>query len=417
MLIQFALTLTVLLGFCGLALDVGYTELLKMKLQNAADAAALGAAYAVPTLSDETTAGRADAALNGYTHNGSTVTVNISVPTTGPYANNTQAAQAVVTAQLNPIFLPGARSISAQATAVANPTSCAYLLSQSLTDKPSLNANNVSLSAPDTPGCGVYLGYSYFFNGSSSSSGYQYYVSGSGGADSGTVSPAAITGLSTLTDPLSSVPAPATQSCLKTGLYTVPASVTVLQPGLYCGGLTIATGTKVTLSPGIYQIAGPLMITRSSGGSLTTVVQGSSPTSSDTGSGVMFYLTQQSGYPYGTALIKDSAVTLTAATTGSWQGILFFADRTLPTPGAQTDSQSNSLALLQIRNYSVGNTTATLDGILYLPHQGFHSSYSNLMGTQYFGIVADWYTVNNTGLYLSGGGSSPLPQGGASLVQ
>ncbi len=42
MLVMFALTLTVLLAFCGLALDVGYMELTKLKLQNAADAAALG---------------------------------------------------------------------------------------------------------------------------------------------------------------------------------------------------------------------------------------------------------------------------------------------------------------------------------------------------------------------------------------
>jgi hypothetical protein len=92
-----------------------------------------------------------------------------------------------------------------------------------------------------------------------------------------------------------------------------------LNSGTYCGGINIQPGANVTVNPGIYTLTS----TSSSNGGLTvgvgTTVRG--------GSGVAFY-----NYgPYGGISFVCSScnagnVTLTAPTSGAFEGILFFQD-------------------------------------------------------------------------------------------
>src|SRR5579859_7445981 len=106
-LVTSALSILVLLGFLGMALDVGYLQYQKRRIQSAADAAAQGAAIqlgAQATNDVATTEGKYDSAKNGFTDgsNGVTVTINIP-PTTGNYTTKPATAEAIV-AQSNPTF-------------------------------------------------------------------------------------------------------------------------------------------------------------------------------------------------------------------------------------------------------------------------------------------------------------------------
>ncbi len=398
MLIQFALTLTVLLGFCGLALDVGMMELTKLKLQNAADAAALGSlpslgkgAGLAAAISD----GKSDANLNGFTDGSNGTIISAAQPTTGLYANNTSAIQFNLTQQVNPIFFPGTRTVTASATAIAPPYAAAYLLSAYST-QPSINADNDTIQGS----ANIYLGRSYYFNSGSSSTGYQYLISNTSTASNqGLVSPSAISVPSTQ-DPLAGVPA-YSGNCQAIGNQSITSSQT-LYPGNYCGNISIAgssSSNPITLnlvSGGTYSVAGSVSVNHA-------IMNGTN---------VMFYMAQQTGYS-GVWNFSDTVLNLSAQTAGSWKGILFFADRTLPTV-----QQSGTIELSF--NY-VNLNTGSLDGIIYLPHQHFSSSNSNLKGNAYFGLVADWFSLNNSTLNLgtdySSIGGNPFQPTGGGLVQ
>jgi len=73
-----------------------------------------------------------------------------------------------------------------------------------------------------------------------------------------------------------------------------------------------------------------------------------------TGTGVTFYLTANPTSDYGGVSVGGSAkVTLTAPTTGTYHGILFFQDRSIPTTGAAADFE--------------GGSNMNLTGSLYFP--------------------------------------------------
>ena len=95
-----ALCLAVLMGFAGVAVDVGYWEYQQREQQNAADAAALGGAQQLlysttgcPNQSVANTAGQTDAANNGFVNGGNT-TVTIANPSTiGVYAGQSSRSR------------------------------------------------------------------------------------------------------------------------------------------------------------------------------------------------------------------------------------------------------------------------------------------------------------------------------------
>jgi hypothetical protein len=161
-----AITLTVILGFAGMSVDVGFLEYRQQQQQNAADAAALGGAQALAgTSCTSSSAGRAaaitDAADNGYS---SGVTVN-TPPSSGPYAGNAcavyvqinQTQRTFLTRLLRPAGM--AESTEAVGAAVTTGPGCIYLLSMT---QPS-NMNGTSISSPK---CGIYINDTSNFNGS-----------------------------------------------------------------------------------------------------------------------------------------------------------------------------------------------------------------------------------------------------------
>jgi Putative Flp pilus-assembly TadE/G-like len=62
-----------------------------------------------------------------------------------------------------------------------------------------------------------------------------------------------------IADPLATLTIPAPGPCDHTNM-TVPTGVTTLNPGTYCGGLTVSSGGVVTLNPGTYIITGSAFV-------------------------------------------------------------------------------------------------------------------------------------------------------------
>ncbi len=91
------------------------------------------------------------------------------------------------------------------------------------------------------------------------------------------------------------------------------ATTYTLDPGVYCGGLTVGSLANVELNPGIYIIKdGPLLV--GLGGKVS-------------GENVSFYLTgADSTFFFG----PEAVLSLTAPKLGSLAGILFFEDRSAP---------------------------------------------------------------------------------------
>lgn len=154
-----------------------------------------------------------------------------------------------------------------------------------------------------------------------------------GGSSTGSsqITPAADTTCGPLADPFASTPVPATAACDYTNAKINKSGT--LNPGVYCGGITISASSKVTLNPGVYVlIDGPLKV----GGS-----------SKLTGEGVAFYLTGTGG----SLVFEGSSKTdLEAPASGALAGFVFFAE---------------SEGLSEIK----GSAEMTLKGATYLPQQ------------------------------------------------
>lgn len=115
---------------------------------------------------------------------------------------------------------------------------------------------------------------------------------------------------SVLADPLATVPAPVVPNCDLTTRYN--RTVTI-DPGVYCGGISILNNSVVTFRPGIYFVKDGKFFVYSN-----TKVQGD---------GVGFYLTGNNATLHFTS---NTRIDFTAPSTGALAGILFFEDRSAP---------------------------------------------------------------------------------------
>ena len=106
--IQMALSLTVLLGLCGLATDFGFAYCKQRQMQTAADAAAFSGAVAMKAGDDYNTEATAVAGQNGFVNGANGVSVGAHNPPVSPPANaadvNSSAIQVIIQ-QDQPLFL------------------------------------------------------------------------------------------------------------------------------------------------------------------------------------------------------------------------------------------------------------------------------------------------------------------------
>lgn len=433
-LVVSALFMLVLIGFLGLAVDIGSVRYEQRRLQTAADATALAGALSVRVCGTTPNCAAMQSAVqnamteNGYTGatlvtncatSGATLSVMVNNPTclttnvvgsdpTKPRYNYVETQVSEIT----PLYfsrLFGFSNIVLKATATAarglgGP--CIYALNPS--DSGTLN---IAVAVGFQSKCGVVVESSnansvFCLVGLAVTAPY-VQVSPSGGTASllclgntrVTRAPVPVPA-----DPLAYLPAPAqpTATCGSGKSGTVyngsPKPVNLVlpllanytfNPGVYCGGITITAAvlSTVTFNPGTYIISnyqGPKDIfgntpAPTSNGFVITV----SALSSITGSGVTFYNQSSNGFSITLPQLPLglSNFALSAPTSGQYGGILFWQAKNITNTGTFV-----APTILSSQQFN---------GIIYEP--GATVSYAvNALDTAsgYSGIVADKIQYN-----------------------
>ena len=339
-----AITLPVALAASGLVIDLGRMHSYKREMQNAADAAALAAAHEwrKENFSSYGDAAREDAALNGFDEdNGAEVDVNVP-PASGTKAGDPDFLEVVIRQDAPMFFMRVFRStppsVSARAVAGLMPQdACLYVL-----DPHASAALQVAgLATVTLHDCGVQVNSDHSQGARSQGSATLTATSvGVVGDYSGTgFYPTPITGVVPAPDPLAYLQAPPSASCTYTEKQIIKTTMT-LSPGVYCGGLEVTAAGNVTLQPGTYVIKGGGLKTQA-GGYLS-------------GTGVTFYVTEGTGYPWEPVDFHAGSTTnVSAPTSGPYKGILFYNDREV------TATNLNLFA---------GTPSTQFTGVLYFPN-------------------------------------------------
>lgn len=119
-----------------------------------------------------------------------------------------------------------------------------------------------------------------------------------------------------LSDPFAALPVP-TQPTSSFAAANYSGNMTAtLKPGTYLGGIPVSGKADVTLLPGLYYLKGGGLSV--SGGSLM-------------GNGVVIYIAQQSGKD-AISVTGQATISLTAPTSGAYQGVAIFQDRSSNAP-------------------------------------------------------------------------------------
>ncbi len=391
------LSLTVILGMLGLAVDLGWAYYRQQTAQTAADAAAAaavraavtsstgapscqgavwcGAATNCPSTAPGSPSSSFDnacilASSNGFTTSGND-TVSVQAGTSNPVPGvpgptpaywATVRVKEALPALFGAAFARGGLTPGAIATAGAisapGSGSCLYVLDPNAADA-FMAGNGASVQI----GCGVYV--------DSKNSTAAMYVTGGAlvqaptidvvGAfkkdNGGSTSVTPTTGAASVTDPFANLPSPTPAQTCQSGNFTAwqPNPYTP-GPGTYCG-FSVGNGMSLQMSPGIYIVNGGQF----------SIQGGSTVTASG---GVLIYLTGGA-----TVNIANGAnVTLSAEASGAYQGVLFYQDHTMTSPGASTFA---------------GGATMNLTGSLYFPHATLNvNNGSGTTGTS-MAIVSD----------------------------
>jgi len=387
------MVIIVLVGFVALATDVGLLWSERRQMQTATDAAAVAGATALRNRAGIASAANNIASLNGFTNGvkSATVTVN-NPPATGAYAGNSSYVEVII-AQAEPTYFLralGYSSMKVSTRAVSgamNAAGCIYIL-----DPSAAKAFSASNGAQISSSCGI------FVNSNSSDAfdvvgGATIKTTGVGivgtasmnnGGSVQNMSGGALTltqNIAPVSDPLVHINAPTVGPCTYTGTqnynsYTAQQSPPysgkyVINPGVYCGGISVSNGVSIIFNAGTYILAGGGMSLTNGGGSAT-------------GSNVTFYVTSgakagysgsNSGYA-GITIANGITVSFSAPTTGglnSLEGILFFQDASIPAGSAAS--------------VFAGGANMTLGGALYFPTTQLN--YSNGSNAAYTILVAD----------------------------
>jgi hypothetical protein len=410
-LILTALALVVLMGFAGLAIDMGVMRYDKRLQQTAADAAAIAGASNLAF--GGVTAGAQDAASRvGYTDNGGgqvsnctgaavgTICVEVNnPPTTGPHQAGSPGCPPapscyveVLVADVHPTYFMkvlgiNTETITARAVAASlgggAGNGCLYTLSP-----PSSGIEGIGGSGTlNASTCGIVDNGDYEGTVPSVSAD-TFAVSGDSGGRSATcttLGPCPKYNTPATSDPLGYLTTPPVQAPTF-GMVTTAGTQT-LQPGTY-SSITIGNNSTVTLNPGIYYIDG-------SGGvsfNGTATVQGT---------GVMFYFTNGATINAIGGGNQVSNIQLSAPTTGSYAGILMYQDPADTNTGSGT-TKGPTLG---------GDDNSFFKGALYFPEDQL-TFFGNTTGAGFkTGIVVADSAVLKGSPIVTLQGSAGLPSG------
>jgi hypothetical protein len=341
----FALSLPVVLGFAGVALDYARFIQHRTSLQSAADAAALAAAREVSVSGPNENRVRsiAESVVRGHISSAVAVKTKLIEKDTAVHVVLNQTVPGIISRIISDP--PTQLRVLATAKLYGNRKLCVVALDPTASKSVSLDAN----STVTAKACDV-LSNSTSPSGVSISGNSRVTATltcSSGGIAGGSnISGQKRTDCPTMNDPLAERPAPPVGPCklnnqpiVDQGTVNLPF---ILTPGTYCGGLKIDGASVVLFTPGVYVIKdGPLQIESNS------VVKGDY---------AGFYFTGTVAGPFVFRASSNSVVDLTAPKEGPLAGVMFFEDRAAP-------------ALRPFEVFS--NTARTLLGTIYLPRGRF----------------------------------------------
>jgi hypothetical protein len=381
-----AICLAVLMGFAGLAVDIGYLEYQQENQQAATDAAAMGAAQRAFTdncgnASDAVSAAYSDAALNGYA---SAYVQATGPPSSGPYINDKCAVAVTITKTKMTFFsrLFGLSGLeSTQAVGLANQASggsgCIWLLDFSQADQTNFSNSHIQM-----PKCSIYLNAFANFSNSTVNAAYIGYANGTNNISGANFESATPQPMTVVSDPCSTFSvcawltnnAPAAGSCSRQLNQTNGSVGTAGQTNCYS---TFALNGTASVC-GIIEITGNQLHLQSS-------------TITSCSSGVTFVMSSS----VNDVNFSSANLTLAAPTTGNMAGVLFWR------PG----SQSNSV------DYST--CVCALTGLLYYPTS--QVNYSSNSGAFTMLVFGQMNISTSVGLNIG----TPAPRygsaGGATL--
>ena len=419
-IIMLTMMLVPMFGMLGLVADVGYMHFVKMSAQTAAESAAqatvvnlhktLGgsdwtcttpgitcsatpatcAQITTPTNSVEV--GCMYAQAHGFKSTNQWVTYQAGIHGTPPTATGSGTGSYWVTFRViqkvpqmfsailgNMSGMVAARS----SAAIQGASDCIYALNRHAAGAVSVGGN-----ASLTSACGLYVnsdsGSAISVWGNATLQAPEYDVVGNVTTAS-PLSPPPNLGVAPITDPLATLPVPATATytCDHFNYSSGVSNWTnpTLSPGVYCGGLSVDHNVY-NFNPGNYIFVG---------GGLTVGANGGV-----SGTGVMFYNTFGATTTHGTLAFgpinigANSAVNLKAPTSGTYAGILFFDDRSAPASSANYGGGASAVyegtiyelnaAVTMRGNSSVGTdyTLLVCDTISMIGDSTFHNDYSML---------------------------------------
>ena len=343
-------------GFAALAVDVSRAYSVQNELQTTVDAAALAAAHELrdPRLALRTAQRIIETRFPRETHGAVLDEADFVVGTWNPETrsftpgttrpNGLRLTVRRATANGNPEptsfgRLLGVPTIDLEASATVSVRSSLplCLLALNPTAKSALEAAGSSEVVADD--CAIFSNSndSDAIHARSSASISASYICAHGGVrGAARMSPAPETGCTRLADPLAALPTPTRwppPHCDNTD-GTFSGNMVQLNPGVYCGGINVTSGTKVRLRPGVYQLVDAPFRAASN----TTV----------RGDGVVIHLRGSNGR---LDLSGTPNLDLSAPTSGDHAGVVFYADR----------SQSG------VTHNITGNVDMKIDGTLYAP--------------------------------------------------
>jgi hypothetical protein len=318
-LVAAALALPLLIGAVGFGTDYGLWVYGHQSLQAAADSAAVSAATAGSNLTLEA---EGIAATYGFINdvNGVVVTVN-QPPTSGAHAGTSGAVEVIISRPQKPLFsaVLGVKQFTESARSVAVYTGgsgCVLALDSVASGAVTVQGSaQVALSS-----CNLYdnsdSGSALVVSGSAAVSAQSVgTVGGISGTSGITTTEGIKTGIPPAVDPYAAASFPVYSGCNQTN-FNAKSNITI-NPGVYCGGMSLTAGVVVNLNPGIYYLnQGSLSIA----GNATL-----------TGTGVTLVFTSSTGKNFATASIGSNAVVnISAPTSGNTAGIVIFGDRNMP---------------------------------------------------------------------------------------
>jgi hypothetical protein len=362
-LILVALGLVAVMAMVVLAVDGGQLFAERRSAQNAADNAAMAAAYAICEDEDPNTAALDSAAINGYDNNGATNTVILNnPPDDGPYVGDDEYSEAIVDSHRSTYFaqLIGINELPVTTRAVSRCREHFDYAVIALNDSNEVRGIEIVGDGNLTVNDGCILSNSthpteaIYENSGGGGSGFiaADCIDAVGGVTCANCSPAPNTGVPPISDPLAFITPPSNPGGACIDADYSGAGVRYLEPGLYCQ-IRGDASVSFFLNPGIYYIDGP-------GGFEIT------GNSDITGFGVMIYFSPAAGAVdmSGNAFVNLEACQSTGAyvhqpdlapvlpwcvgSLAQYSGMLFYADR----------SYTQNIAM-------IGNSTWNAIGTIY----------------------------------------------------